>query len=326
MTKSSKDPSNDMNTNKMKQLLQIGPLPPGLQSLLAQRYLLHPLWQEPQRATFLVDNADRFDGAVTMSRHGCSADVFSILGNGVVACFGVGFEGIDLGAARQYNVQVSTTPDVLTNCVADCAFGLILATARQLVAADRFVQAGTWRETGFGLSSQVSGKRLGIVGLGRIGQAIARRATGFDMQLRYYGRRKQDNASLIFEPDLHALAEWADFLIVACRGGEQTRHLISSSVLQALGPTGFLINIARGSIVDEDALVKAVNQGGIGGAGLDVYAQEPDVPQGLLNNDRVVLLPHIAAATRETRAAMEQLVADNLQSFFASGHILTPPG
>lgn len=315
-----------MNTNKMKQLLQIGPLPPGLQSLLEQHYHLHPFWQEPQRATFLADNADRFDGAVTMSRHGCSADVFSILSNGVVACFGVGFEGIDLDAARQYNVQVSTTPDVLNNCVADCAFGLILATARQLVAADRFVQAGTWQEKSFGLSSQVSGKRLGIVGLGRIGQAIAKRATGFDMQLRYHGRRQQDKVSLIFEPDLHALAEWADFLVIACRGGEQTRHLISASVLQALGPNGFLINIARGSIVDEDALVTAINQGCIGGAGLDVYAQEPNVPQGLLNNDRVVLLPHIAAATRETRAAMEQLVADNLQSFFTSGHILTPPG
>lgn len=306
--------------------MQLGPLPPGLQNLLAQRYLLHPLWQEPQRAAFLVDNANRFDGAVTMSRHGCSADVFSAISNGVAACFGVGFEGIDLDAAKQYNVQVSTTPDVLNNCVADCAFGLILTTARQLVAADRFVRAGAWREAGFGLSSQVSGKRLGIVGLGRIGQAIARRAAGFDMQLRYHGRHRQENVSPVFEPDLHALAEWADFLVIACRGGEQTRRLVSASVLKALGPTGFLINIARGSIVDEDALVNAINQGHIAGAGLDVYAREPNVPPDLLNSDRVVLLPHIAAATRETRAAMEQLVADNLQAFFAAGHILTPPG
>lgn len=314
-----------MNTKKMRQLLQIGPLPPGLQHILQQQYILHPLWQESNRATFLANQAHRFDGAVTMSRHGCSADIFSILNNGVVACFGVGFEGIDLDAARQHNVQVSTTPDVLNNCVADCAFALILATARQIVAADRFVQAGSWHEKSFGLSTQVSGKRLGIVGLGRIGQVIARRATGFDMEVRYHGRHKQEHTNLGFEADLHALAEWADFLVIACRGGEQTRHLISASVLEALGPAGFLINIARGSIVDENALVNAITQGRIGGIGLDVYADEPNVPPALLNNDRVVLLPHIAASTRETRAAMEQLVADNLQSFFTSGKVLTPP-
>lgn len=310
----------------MRHLLQIGPLPPGLQGLLEQQYTLHPLWKEAQRATFLADSAGRFDGAVTMSRHGCPADVFAMLENGVVACFGVGFEGLDLDAASQHHVQVSTTPDVLNNCVADCAFGLILATARQLVAADRFVQAGTWLNTNFGLSNQVSGKRLGIVGLGRIGHAIAKRASGFDMLVRYHGRHRQDHVALDFEPDLHSLAEWADFLVVACRGGEQTRHLISASVLKALGPNGFLINIARGSIVDEDALVDAIRQGSLGGAGLDVYAQEPNVPQGLLNNDRVVLLPHIAASTKETRAAMERLVADNLESFFTSGKVLTPPG
>ena len=307
-------------------LLQIGPLPPGLEQLLQMQYRLHPLWKETDRAGFLAEHAGQFAGGVTMSRHGCSADIFASLKGGVVACFGVGYDGIDLNAAAQYDVQVSTTPNVLNDCVADCAFGLILATARQLVAADRHVQAGRWASQAFPLASRVSGKRLGIVGLGRIGAAIARRSSGFDMEVRYYGRHEQTGVAYGYEPDLHALARWADFLVIACRGGADTRHLISGSVMDALGPQGFLVNIARGSVIDEDALVEAIAKNRIAGAGLDVYAQEPQVPPGLLNNDRVVALPHIAASTRETRAAMEQLVADNLHSFFTTGRILTPPG
>jgi lactate dehydrogenase-like 2-hydroxyacid dehydrogenase len=308
------------------ELLQIGPLPPGLDGLLQPRYRLHPLWKEVDRAAFLAAHRGRFAGGVTMSRHGCSADVFACLTGGVLACFGVGFDGIDLQAAAQHGVQVSTTPGVLDACVADIAFGLILASARQIVAADRFVQAGRWPDGAFPLATRVSGKRLGIVGLGRIGLEIARRSTGFDMPVRYHGRRERAGVAYGFEPDLPALARWADFLVVACRGGPDTHHLIDGAVLDALGPQGFLINIARGSIVDEHALALAIDRGRIAGAGLDVYGREPHVPAGLLGSDRVVVLPHIAASTRETRAAMEKLVADNLEAFFTTGRILTAPG
>ncbi|MBV6306894.1 2-hydroxyacid dehydrogenase [Candidimonas humi] len=308
-----------------RRLLQIGPLPAGLETALQQRYQVHPLWQEPDRSAFLARTAGSFDGAVTMSRHGCTADIFESLGKGVVACFGVGFEGLDLQAAARHGVQVSTTPDVLNDCVADCAFGLILASARGLVAADRHVQQGRWPAGPFPLATRVSGKHLGIVGLGRIGAAIARRASGFDMPVRYHGRKPQPEAPYGYEPGLIELARWADFLVVACRGGAETRHLINAPVLRALGPQGFLINIARGSVVDEQALAQAIAQEQIGGAGLDVYEHEPQVHEGLLGRDNVVVLPHVAATTRETRNAMEQLVLDNLQAYFATGKVLTPP-
>jgi lactate dehydrogenase-like 2-hydroxyacid dehydrogenase len=171
----------------------------------------------------------------------------------------------------------------------------------------------------------VGGKRLGIVGLGRIGSAIARRAEGFGMQVRYQGRRAHEGVVWGFEPDVKALAEWSDFLVLACRGGESTRHLVDAQVLQALGPTGILVNISRGSVVDEAALVDALEHRQIAGAGLDVFEREPQVPQALLRDERVVLLPHIAASTRETRAAMEQLVMNNLQAFFDTGRVLTTP-
>ncbi|MDB5850359.1 MAG: putative D-isomer specific 2-hydroxyacid dehydrogenase [Rhodoferax sp.] len=309
----------------LPELLQIGPLPPGLVALLTPHYRLHPLWLEADRAGFTKAHVGRFAGGVTMSRHGCDAATMACLAGSVVACFGVGFEGLDLAAARRHAVAVSTTPDVLTDCVADIAFGLVLATARQIVAADRFVQAGRWPAGMFPLATKVSGKRMGIVGLGRIGAAIARRATGFDMVPRYHGRHAQPAAPYGFEPDLAALARWADFLVVACRGGPETHHLVSAGVIEALGPAGFLINIARGSVVDEAALADAVQRQAIAGAGLDVFENEPQVPAALLGNDRVVVLPHVAAGTRETRAAMEQLVLDNLQAFFRTGQVATPP-
>ncbi len=309
----------------MRELLQIGPLPPGLEALLRPHYRLHPLWREPDRAAFLTQSAGRFGGAVTMSRHGCQAEVMAAIAGGVVACFGVGFDGIDLDAAARHGVAVSTTPDVLTDCVADTAMGLVLATARQLVAADRFVRAGRWLDGGFGLGTRVSGKRMGILGLGRIGAAIAQRAQGFGMPVRYHGRHALPDVPHGFEPELRALAEWADFLVVACRGGAPTRHLVNAEVLDALGPRGIVVNIARGSVIDETALVVAIAEGRVGGAGLDVYEDEPRVPKALIASERVVLLPHIAASTQETRGAMEALVLDNLQSFFATGRVRTPP-
>ncbi|MCB8883085.1 2-hydroxyacid dehydrogenase [Acidisoma cellulosilytica] len=312
-----------------RRLLQLGPLPPSMERRAAEVYDLTPLWQQQDRGAFLRQNAGHFEGALTMSRHGCDEAVFHALGAharpSIVACFGAGFEGIDLTAARQSKVAVSVTPDVLTDCVADLAFALLLASGRQLIQAARFVQNGDWVKRPFPLAFRVSGKRLGIVGLGRIGQAIAKRAGGFDMEIGYHGRRKQPAAPYLFMPDILALADWSDFLVVACQGGPETRHLISTDVLNALGPTGILINIARGSIVDEDALVAALAEGRVGAAGLDVCEGEPRARADLLASDQVVMLPHIGASTHETRSAIETLVMDNLEAFFKTGQVLTPP-
>ncbi len=212
----------------------------------------------------------------------------------------------------------------MTDCVADLAFGALLAVARGLCAADRFVRRGAWEHGRFPLMTRVSGKKLGIVGMGRIGRAVARRAAGFDMEIRYHSRTAIPELPFGFATSLPELARWADFLVVCAPGGAATRHLISAEIITALGPAGFLINIARGSLVDEPALVRALANGQIAGAALDVYENEPHVPEALWTLENVVLLPHIGSGTRETRLVMEDLVLENLRSFFSSGRLLTP--
>lgn len=309
-------------TQQPHRLLQLGPLPDGLQTALDAQYVIDKLWLAPDRAAFLAQ-AGPYAGGVTMSRHGCDEPALQALAGHVLACFGVGIERIDLPAARRCNVAVSNTPDVLTECVADFAWGLVLAVARQIPQAHAFVRAGHWSQRGFDLGTRVHGKRLGIVGLGRIGRSIRKRAAGFDMDIRYHGpAAKADEVG--YEPDLVALAQWADFLVVTAPGGASTHHLINARVLEALGHRGFLINVARGSVVDEAALLEALRQNRIAGAGLDVFEREPHVPPALLTDDRVVVQPHIAASTRETRTAMEQLVLDNLNAFLSDGRVLTP--
>ncbi len=221
-------------------------------------------------------------------------------------------------------VVVTNTPDVLTDCVADLAMALLVDVARGISAGDRYVRAGRWPKGAMPLATKASGKRLGIVGLGRIGRAIATRAEGFDMQIRYHNRRQSPDSPYGYEKSLEDLARWCDFLMVATAGGETTRGLVSAAVIDALGPAGFLVNIARGSVVDEPALVSALAGKRIAGAALDVFADEPRVSEALIAMDNVVLTPHIASATTETRAAMGQLVLDNLASFFRDGHALTP--
>jgi lactate dehydrogenase-like 2-hydroxyacid dehydrogenase len=220
--------------------------------------------------------------------------------------------------------MVSNTPDVLTDCVADLAFGLLIDVARGLSAADRFVRRGDWKRGQFPLATRVSGKRLGVLGLGRIGRAVAKRAAGFDMETRYHNRTPLADLAYGYEASLVDLARWADFLVIAAAGGAATRAMVSREVLAALGKKGYLINIARGSVVDEAALVDALVNRRIAGAALDVFADEPNVPPELFALDNVVLLPHIASATRETRQAMADLVLDNLRSYFRAGKLLTP--
>lgn len=306
-------------------ILQHGRLMASLEAALAEHFDVHPLWRESDPKAFLAAHGREFTGLATSARFGADRALMEALPRlAVIANFGVGVDTIDLDAARARGVAVSNTPDVLTDCVADLAFGLLIDVARRLSAADRFVRRGGWLKGQFPLATRVSGKRLGIVGLGRIGSAIARRAAGFDMPVRYHNRRPVEGSSHGYEASLPALAEWADFLVVACSGGAATRHLVSRQVIDALGPEGFLINVSRGSVVDEAALVAALQAGRIAGAALDVFEDEPNVPPALLALDSVVLLPHIASATTETRQAMADCVLANLRSWFEHGRLLTP--
>ena len=311
-----------MNTPKV---LQIGALSERFNRTLAQRYDVTALWQQADPQTFLREHGADFELLASSARFGCSAEQLACLPNLRAICsFGVGYDPYPLELLRDRGIALSTTPDVLNDCVADLAMGLIIDTARRMSESDRFVRAGNWADGAFPLARKVTGKRLGIVGLGRIGEAVVQRASGFAMAVRYHNRRPLSDSPYEYEAQLIELARWADFLVLTCPGGAATRHLINREVLEALGPDGILINVARGSVVDEAALVAALQSGALGGAGLDVYAAEPAVPLALRELNSVVLLQHIGSASEETRLQMEQLVLANLQAFVNTGELLTP--
>ena len=309
----------------MKQkLLQHADIPPLLATELNTRYDVHPLWKETDPTAFLAAHGHEFTGYVTSARFGVSETTLAALPNlKVISSFGVGTETLPLAAASTRGIEVGYTPDVLNDCVADTAFGLVIDVARRFSAADRFVRRGDWLKGQYPLTTSVCGKRLGILGLGRIGQVVAKRASGFDMEVRYHNRRPNPSVPFTYEATLASLAAWADFLVVVSAGGPETRHLVSADVLRALGPRGYLINVSRGSVIDEEALVQALENGEIAGAGLDVYADEPRVPEKLLGMEQVVLLPHLASATHETRQAMADLVLENLDAYFSTGQVRT---
>lgn len=242
----------------------------------------------------------------------------------MISVFGVGYDGVDVKAATERGIPVTNTPDVLTDDVADLGIALLLSIARRVPQADRFVREGQWLKGPHPLARKVTGARLGIVGMGRIGQAIARRAQAFDMQIAYTTRTRRDDVPYRHHSDAVALAAEVDFLIVITPGGEATRGLIDARVLAALGPDGYLVNVARGTVVDQPALIAALRNGTIAGAALDVFIDEPNVPPELFSMSNVVLTPHMASGTRETREAMAQLTLDNLDAHFAGTPLLTP--
>ncbi|OZI49520.1 2-hydroxyacid dehydrogenase [Bordetella genomosp. 4] len=242
----------------------------------------------------------------------------------LIAVFGVGYDGVDVAAAQARGIAVTNTPDVLTDDVADMGMALLLTLARRIVEADAFVRAEQWPKGPFPWSRSVSRQKLGIVGLGRIGSAFAQRAAAFGMDIAYTGRTVKSGVPYRYQPSLAALAEEVDFLAVCAHGGESTRGLIDAKVLDALGPQGLLINIGRGSVVDEAALIQALQHGTIAGAGLDVFAHEPNVPAALRALPNVVLTPHAASATTQTRQAMSDLVYENLAAHFAGRRLVTP--
>ncbi len=290
---------------------------------LARRFPLSRLWEEADKDAFLAAVGPRIRGVVAGGPVD-AALVARLPALEIVSNFGVGYDGVDTAACAAAGVVVTNTPDVLTDEVADLALGLLLATVRELPQADRYLRAGRWLERPYPLTATLRGRRLGIVGLGRIGRAIATRAAAFGLEIAYHGRNRQADMPYAYYDSTVGLAAAVDILMVVAPGGAGTRHLVNGEVLKALGPEGVLINVARGSLVDEDALIAALEAGAIKAAGLDVFADEPRVPERLIARDNVVLLPHVGSASVHTRNAMAQLVVDNLLSWFDGRGPLTP--
>jgi lactate dehydrogenase-like 2-hydroxyacid dehydrogenase len=308
-------------------VLQVGPLKPSLAQTLQDDYAAYVLPDAAAlRDVFLRTHGPEITAIVTSGDAGVDAELMRALPNlGAIVNFGVGYDTIDVDAAAAHGVGVSNTPDVLTDCVADTAVGLMIDVMRRFSAADRYVRAGRWPVDGmYPLTRQVSNTRVGILGLGRIGGAIAKRLSAFGCTISYHNRRMVADSEYEYVSSPEELAKRVDVLIVAAAGGPGTRKLVSREVIDALGADGYLVNIARGSVVDEQALVDALSKDRLAGAGLDVFADEPNVPAALLSIDNAVVLPHVGSGTVQTRAAMEALTLRNLDSFLASGELVTP--
>lgn len=305
-------------------LLLLCPLFPATMAQLDAAYTVHRYYQAADKDAFVAGLADRITATATAGHHGMSVELMRRFPKlEIVSCFGVGVDGIDVPAARQLGIAVTNTPDVLTECVADNALALVLATMRRTVFNDKFVRAGSWLNGNAPLADKVSGNRMGIIGLGRIGKAIAKRAEAFGMKIAYHSRNKQSGVAYDYYDKPLQLARDVKILVVACPGGKETENIVNSEVIAALGKDGYLINVSRGSTIDEPALVDALVNGRLAGAGLDVFVAEPKVPEALFKLDNVVLQPHVSSGTHWTRAAMGQLVVDNLAAYFASRPLLT---
>ena len=291
---------------------------------LDQHFTVHRLWQVADKAALLASVRESCVGIAGSKV--CDAATMDALPNAkVIAHHGVGYDGVDVAAATARGIKVSNTPDVLSDEVADFALALTLATCRRMPQADRYVREGRWeREGDMPFTHRVWGRRVGILGLGRIGIEIARRCAAFKMDIAYHTRSRKD-VPYTYHASLLEMARAVEILIAIVPGGAGTKHLVNREVLDALGPQGVLINVARGSVVDEEALIAALRDGRLGAAGLDVFADEPRVPQALKDmTENVVLQPHQASATHDTRLAMGRLVMENLLAGIAGKPLLTP--
>ena len=305
-------------------VLAVAKLHPFYLQSLQNLYTVHDRTHTEDPAAFKA-LAPRIVGVAGTGEASVPRSLLSQLPNAkVVSVFGVGYDGVDVAAAIEHGIPVTHTPDVLTDDVADLAMGLVLSVGRTIPLADQFVRSGQWPNGPMKLARKVSGARMGIVGLGRIGKAIARRASGFGMTIAYTARTEKTDSGFAFYPTAAQLAANVDFLVVITPGGAGTKHLINAEVLKALGPRGFLINVARGSVVDEQALIEALQNDSIAGAGLDVFAHEPHVPEALWSLSNVVLTPHMASATTETRQAMADLAFANMQAGISGQPLRTP--
>lgn len=308
-------------------VLATGALMPLIMEQLEANFTLHRLPAPAERDAFLASVGPRIRGVATAGHARMDAATMGRLPNlEIVANFGVGYDSVDAAWAGQNGVVVTNTPDVLTEEVADTALGLLLMTVRELSASERYLRAGHWVAKGaYPLThGTLRGKTIGILALGRIGKAIARRCEAFGLTVVYHGRSKQADVAYRYYPSLVEMAKDVDILLSVAPGGPDTHHIINAEVLKALGPQGVLVNIGRGSVVDEPALIKALQDKTIASAGLDVFEHEPKVPAELMAMDHIVLLPHVGSASHHTRKLMGQLVVDNLTSWFSGKGPVTP--
>jgi hydroxypyruvate reductase len=312
----------------MIELLQVSQLPPFVVDRLKKDFTVHDFVNPADPDKLLDEVGPRIRGIVAGGMKGPNANLINRLEKlEIIASMSVGFDATDVVAAQARGVIVTHTPEVLTGDVADLVMTFILMAPRRIGEAERFLRQGKWLGGRMDLGATVRGKRLGILGLGRIGRAVARRAEVFGLHIAYHDIKPMGDLAYRSYPSLLALAEASDMLLVACEGGQATRGLVGGAVLDALGPAGFLINAARGTIIDQAAMVAALREGRIAGAALDVFDGEPNVPAELMAMENVVLTPHIASSTHETRRAMGDLVYDNLRAHFDGKPVLTsvPP-
>lgn len=309
-----------------QKILMMGPIPAAQMQELEENYAVTRLWQEGDPEKALAAIKDDVTAIVSTAFGRVSSKLIHALPNlEIISHFGVGYDSIDVAAARQRGVVVTNTPDVLTDDTADMGMALTLAVFRRIVEGDIYVRSGQWGKKGpMPLGRALRGRTMGIIGMGRIGQAVARRAAAFGLHIAYTGRSRKDGLSEAYYSDVTALAAASNILMICCAYTPDTHHLVAMPVFKALGREGVVVNIARGKIIDEQALIDALQSGLIAGAGLDVFDNEPDVPSSLCRLDNVVLQPHQGSATQETRAAMARLVVDNLRMYFEKAEVLTP--
>jgi lactate dehydrogenase-like 2-hydroxyacid dehydrogenase len=308
-------------------LLIYGPMRPILENGFSDQFVVHSAETRADLERLTPDTVAKLRG-MAVTYHTVAANKESLARFPkleIVASFGVGYDHVDAAYARDHNIMVTNTPEVLTEEVADVAMGLLISTLREFVKADRYVRSGLWQTQNYPLSvGSLRDRKVGIVGMGRIGQAIARRIEASHVPVFYHSRKPASDVSYKHYPDLIEMAKAVDTLMVIVPGGASTNKMINAEVMKALGPRGVIINVARGSVIDEQALVAALKSGTILAAGLDVFEKEPNVPDELKSMQNVVLLPHIGSASVVTRNAMDQLVVDNLKNWFAGKPPLTP--
>jgi D-3-phosphoglycerate dehydrogenase len=306
-------------------VLMIGAYPSWDMEDLETCYTVLKLWEAADRDHMIESNRSTIRAIATRGELGASADLMKQLPKlEIVCCYGVGTDAIDLSYAKVNGIKVTNTPDVLTADVADMAVGLLLSTARKIPQADQFVRTGNWGKGSMPLVTRLSGKKVGVVGMGRVGTAVAKRLAAFDCDIAYFDICVRSDLPYSFVPDLVELARQTEFLVVTLAGGESTKNIINDGVLDALGPDGILVNVSRGSTVDESALLRALEGKKIKGAGLDVFWNEPRIDDRFTAFDGVVLQPHHASGTIETRRAMGKLVRDHLAAHFAGASLITP--
>lgn len=314
-----------MTATNRPNLLVTGQMVPVVEESVDKLFTVHRLAKAPDRAAFIAEIAPHIQAIATGGQFPVRADMMEKMPKlEIVANFGVGYDSVDAKWAGEHGIVITNSPDVLNDEVADTTVALLLETLRQLPQAEKYLRAGKWLEKPFPLTNTLRDRTIGIAGMGRIGKVIAKRLSSFDRPIVYHSRKPAEGVAYKHYPDLIAMAKDVDVLIAIVPGGPSTKNMINAEVLKALGPNGVLINMARGSVVDEPALIEALKSKTILSAGLDVFAQEPKVPQELIDMEHVVLLPHVASATHFTRRAMGQLVVDNLVSWAQGKGPVTP--